>query len=71
LAPTISLLASALSKEIGLIFLLVWLIVALRNRRVGIVSAIGLVAGVSIVYLSLRLPAEHIPRRRVAGSASR
>jgi len=58
----LSFLASALSKEIGLTFLFVWLIIALaqRSRRV-LLGAVGLVVGVSIVYLSLRLTAEHTP----------
>ena len=62
-------LASALSKEMGLIFLLVWLIIFFAQRpRRPLLGAIGLVAGVSIAYLSLRLPAEHF-RRRAASPA--
>ena len=58
----LSFLASALSKEIGLIFLFVWLIIALAQRpRRALLGAGGLVVSVSIVYLSLRLAAEHIP----------
>jgi len=58
----LSLLASALSKELGLIFLLVWLIIALiQHPRRALLGTAGLIAGVLIAYLSLRLPAEHIP----------
>jgi tetratricopeptide (TPR) repeat protein len=58
----LSFLASALSKEIGLIFLLLWLIIALLQRpRRALLGTAGLIAAVLIAYLSLRLPAEHIP----------
>ncbi len=58
----VSFLASALSKEMGLIFLLVWLILALAQRpRRALLGTIGLLAGVLCAYLSLRLPAEHLP----------
>jgi tetratricopeptide (TPR) repeat protein len=58
----LSFLASALSKEMGLIFLLVWLIIALVQRpRRALLGTAGLIAAVLIAYLSLRLPAEHIP----------
>ncbi|MGH8093722.1 MAG: tetratricopeptide repeat protein [Chthoniobacterales bacterium] len=54
-------LASALSKEMGLIFLLVWLIIVVTRRRsAALLGAAGLMAAVLIAYLSLRLPAEHI-----------
>ena len=54
-------LASALSKEMGLIFLLVWLILVLARRpRRAWLGASGIVAAVLIAYLSLRLPAEQI-----------
>ncbi len=58
------LLASALSKEMGLLFLALWLIIALAQRsRPEFWRALGLVAAVLVVYLSLRLPAEHpLPR---------
>jgi tetratricopeptide (TPR) repeat protein len=59
---SLSFLAAALSKEIGLIFLLVWLIIALAQRPLRAWSGTaGLIAAVLIVYLSLRLAAEHIP----------
>ncbi|MDQ3546358.1 MAG: tetratricopeptide repeat protein, partial [Verrucomicrobiota bacterium] len=55
-------LASALSKEMGLIFLLVWLILALAQApRRALLGTAGLLAGVLFAYLSLRLPAEHLP----------
>ncbi len=58
----LAFLASALSKEAGLIFLLVWLIIALTQRpRQGLLGTAGLLAGVLCAYLSLRLPAEHQP----------
>ena len=58
----LSFLASALSKEAGLIFLLVWLIIALAQRpRRALLGTTGLLAGVLCAYLSLRLPAEHQP----------
>ncbi len=58
----LSFLASALSKEIGLIFLLIWLIIALTQRpRRAMPGTAALMVGVLIAYLSLRLAAEHIP----------
>ncbi len=57
----LAFLGSALSKEMGLVFLFVWLIIALTQRRRAVsLGAIGLLAGVLVAYLSLRLPAEHI-----------
>jgi hypothetical protein len=55
-------LGSALSKEIGLIFLPVWLIIILAQRpRTTLPGSVVIVAGVLVAYLSLRLPAEHFP----------
>lgn len=55
-------LASALSKEMGLIFLPIWLIIFFAQRPRGPVFAtLGMVAAVVAAYLSLRLPAEHLP----------
>ncbi len=55
-------LASALSKEMGLIFLFAWLILAFFERRRTVwLGTAGLIVGVLFAYLSLRLPAEHIP----------
>jgi protein O-mannosyl-transferase len=54
-------LASALSKEIGLIFLLLWLILALAQRpRAARLGAAAIVGAVLCAYLGLRLPAEHL-----------
>jgi tetratricopeptide (TPR) repeat protein len=54
-------LASALSKEAGLIFLVIWLVIALAHRSRGILlGAVGMSAAVLIAYLSLRLSAEQI-----------
>lgn len=54
-------LASALSKEMGLIFLLVWVVLvgAQRSRQLWLGTA-GLICAVLIAYLGLRLPAEHL-----------
>ena len=57
-----SFLLSALSKEIGLIFPVVAIALLAVKRNWGAalkVLGVGVLAG--IVYLSLRLPAEHIP----------
>lgn len=54
-------LASALSKEMGLIFLLAWLVLVFAEQpRVASLGAIGIVAAVLIAYFGLRLPAERI-----------
>ena len=54
-------LASALSKEMGLMFLLVWLLLVLGQRQPRALSgASAIVAAVLIAYLGLRLPAEKI-----------
>jgi protein O-mannosyl-transferase len=54
-------LGSALSKEMGLIFLLVWLIIVLAQRqRAALLGTSGTVACVLVAYFGLRLPAEHI-----------
>ena len=53
-------LGSMLSKEMGLIFLFVWLIIFFAQRpRAALLGTVGIVAGVLVAYLSLRLPAEH------------
>ncbi|MEO8440237.1 MAG: hypothetical protein ABI540_08455, partial [Spartobacteria bacterium] len=58
----VSFLGSALSKEIGLIFLLAWLIIALAQtpRRLSLGTG-GLIACVLVAYASLRLAADHLP----------
>jgi protein O-mannosyl-transferase len=54
-------LASALSKEIGLIFLLIWLILALAQRsRAASLGTAAILGAVLCAYLGLRLPAEHL-----------
>jgi tetratricopeptide (TPR) repeat protein len=46
----------------GLIFLLIWLIIFFAQRpRSSVFATVGLVATVLAAYLSLRLPAEHLP----------
>lgn len=55
-------LASALSKEMGLIFLLVWLGLVLAQRRSRpLLGTAAMLAAVLFAYLSLRLTAEHLP----------
>jgi protein O-mannosyl-transferase len=52
-------LASALSKEIGLIFLLLWLILSLTQRaRTASLGTAAILSAVLCAYLGLRLPAE-------------
>ena len=58
-------LGSALSKEMGLMFLLVWVVIVLAQRpRVALLGTVGIVAGVLVAYLSLRFSAEHLPAPR-------
>lgn len=55
-------LCSALSKEMGLLFPLLWLVLLAVRRKPGVVLRwIGVSASVVVVYVSLRFPAEHIP----------
>ncbi|PZR76610.1 MAG: hypothetical protein DLM73_02380 [Chthoniobacterales bacterium] len=55
-------LLSALSKESGLIFLLLWsATLVLKKNWKALQSATVVVAFVVVIYLSLRLPAEHFP----------
>jgi hypothetical protein len=62
IAATVAFLLSALSKEIGLIFPLLWLIVlALQRNWLAMRVATVVAIFASVVYLSLRFPAEHIP----------
>jgi tetratricopeptide (TPR) repeat protein len=58
---TAAFMLSALSKEIGLIYPVLWLVIVLIGatwdaRR----NATGVLIFVSVVYFSLRLPAEHV-----------
>jgi protein O-mannosyl-transferase len=51
----VALLASALSKESGLIFGAIWIVlIALRGNRSAIVRAVGIIALIITVYLTLR-----------------
>lgn len=64
-ATAASFLLSALSKETGLIFLLLWGAVLLwKTRWKELVPATVVVLFVSVIYLSLRAPAEHLPPPR-------
>jgi len=55
-------LLSALSKETGLIFPLLWVaVILLRKSWKQILPATVIVLFVGVIYLSLRLPAEHVP----------
>jgi tetratricopeptide (TPR) repeat protein len=57
----ICFLGSALSKEIGLVFLLVGLgLLLARGQRGALLGGLGLTTAVLIAYLGLRLPAEHL-----------
>lgn len=59
-------ICSALSKESGFIFPALWLVVLLTERRLkAIVRWIAVISSVLVVYLSCRLPAEHIPAPRI------
>jgi protein O-mannosyl-transferase len=61
-ATTVAFLLSALSKELGLIFpLFLLFIFALTRNWIALRNAAGIATFVVIVYLSLRLPAEHNP----------
>lgn len=58
----VALLLSALSKEMGLIFPALWLFILWRKHDwLALRNAAALTVFVFVVYLSLRLPAEHIP----------
>jgi protein O-mannosyl-transferase len=55
-------LLSALSKEAGIVFLLLWCaILLLKKKWKEFLSATVVVLFVVVIYLSLRLPAEHVP----------
>jgi protein O-mannosyl-transferase len=70
IGASLCLLASALSKEMGLLFLALWLIIVLAQRgRPEFWRALAMVAAVLVVYLSLRLPAEHIAPPTTSSSA--
>ena len=70
IGATFCLLASALSKEMGLVFLALWLVIVVARRGRGeFWRALGMIGCVLVVYLSLRLPAEHIAPPTPAHSA--
>ena len=55
-------LLSALSKETGIVFLLLWCaILLLKKRWKEFLPATVVALFVVVIYLSLRLPAEHVP----------
>ncbi len=55
-------LLAALSKESGIVFLLLWCaILLLRKKWTELLPATVVVLFVITIYLSLRLPAEHVP----------
>ena len=55
-------LLSALSKETGIVFLLLWsAILLLKKRWKEFLPATVVALFVVVIYLSLRLPAEHVP----------
>lgn len=63
-------LLSALSKESGLLFLLLWCAIALLSKvRAALLRAIGLGIFVAVVYFSLRIGAEHIPAPQLRSPA--
>jgi len=67
LIATVALfLLSALSKETGLVFPVLWLaILLLRKSWNQILPALVAIVFVALSYLSLRLPAEHFPAPRL------
>jgi tetratricopeptide (TPR) repeat protein len=63
-------LLSALSKETGIVFLLLWCaILLLKKRWKEFLPATVVVLFVVAIYLSLRLPAEHVPAPRLRAPA--
>ena len=61
-AAGVLFLLSALSKETGLIFPLLWCVILLATKRSKeFLPATVIVVFVAVTYLSLRLPAEHTP----------
>jgi tetratricopeptide (TPR) repeat protein len=66
LAGGVLFLLSALSKEAGLVFPVLWgALLVLRKSWKQILPASVLLLFVGVIYLSLRLPAEHIPPPRL------
>jgi protein O-mannosyl-transferase len=62
IAATVAFLLSALSKELGLIFPLLWLVILIAGAQWNAIrSAIAVIALVGVAYFSFRLPAERVP----------
>lgn len=64
LATTAAFLLSALSKELGFVFPFLLLAILASRNWSGFRNAVVVLIFVATVYLSLRLPAEHIPPPR-------
>jgi hypothetical protein len=63
-------LLSALSKETGLVFPLLWIAILIRKKSwKQMLLAVVIVVFVGVTYLSLRLPAEHNPAPRLSPPA--
>ena len=62
IAALVAFVLSALSKEAGLILLVAWMAVLLTQKNWKALGRAAVVAiFVGVIYLSLRMPAEHIP----------
>ena len=58
----VAFILSALSKEAGLIFLPLWIVILMTRREWRIAMRAAVVAVfIAVIYLSLRMAAEHIP----------
>jgi tetratricopeptide (TPR) repeat protein len=69
-AGGILFLLSALSKETGLLFPLLWVaLLILKRHWKQLLPAAVVILFVGVTYLSLRLPAEHIPAPRLRPAA--
>lgn len=65
-AATLLFLCSALSKEIGLVFPLLWCAILICEKRWKTIGrSVVVMASMLVIYASLRLPAEHIPAPRI------
>lgn len=62
-------LCSALSKESGLLFPFLWLvIVGVQRQWRTLIRVAAVAASTAVIYLSLRIPAEHLPAPRLHDS---
>jgi tetratricopeptide (TPR) repeat protein len=69
LGAGLSFLASALSKEMGLIFLALWLVIVIAQRpRSALLGAVAIIGAVIVAYGSLRFAADHVPPPRDPGT---